>query len=454
MVDEKKATKPAEALLDEVYGPERKKELVDAMTQLSRPDVQVFIRKANDEYWTKDELRRHPLPLDTTPGALWTVCKLLRSGWNRQVRLKRTGFTLTYVINDKILKWLHEFDLQLGATHFSSPISRTDEESYLISSLMEEAIASSQLEGAVTTREKAKQMLREGRKPVDYSQKMVANNYATMQMIKEIASLPLSLELLLKIQSHITRGTLKVPSDEESLRTTDDVRVVDSATGEIVHTPPAVVDLSDFIQDLCDFSNDDSEFIHPLIKASLIHFLTGYIHPFVDGNGRSARSLFYWYLVSRKWGLVEYLSISRIIRHSPGRYARAYTHTEEDHNDATYFILYQLHVVERAVKEFHEYIARKSSERQQALSLLRIPGVSERQARIIQELVKNPGKPVSFKEVQRRLGIQYQTSRLDLLHLEKLGLIVRKADQLRAVLFFATPKLISENGPKSSIKGP
>jgi hypothetical protein len=51
-------------------------------------------------------------------------------------------------------------------------------------SLMDEAIASSQIEGAATTRKKAKEMLRENRPPKNRSEKMIANNYITIKRIR------------------------------------------------------------------------------------------------------------------------------------------------------------------------------------------------------------------------------------------------------------------------------
>ena len=57
------------------------------------------------------------------------------------------------------------------------PEDKTTQELYLISSIMEEAIASSQMEGAATTREAAKDMLRKKISPKDKSQRMILNNY-------------------------------------------------------------------------------------------------------------------------------------------------------------------------------------------------------------------------------------------------------------------------------------
>ena len=59
-------------------------------------------------------------------------------------------------------------------------------ERYVISSLIEEAITSSQLEGAMTTREVAKDLLRSGRKPRTKDERMILNNYRGMLRVREV----------------------------------------------------------------------------------------------------------------------------------------------------------------------------------------------------------------------------------------------------------------------------
>src|SRR5260221_12066996 len=113
------------------------------------------------------------------------------------------------------------------------------------------------------------------------------------------------------------------------------------------------------MEEFCLFANDSKNenfFLHPIAKAIILHFLIGYIHPFSDGNGRTARALFYWYLIKKGYWLIEYMSVSRIILSSKAQYARAYQYTELDHNDCTYFILYNLKCIGRALEELKAYI--------------------------------------------------------------------------------------------------
>lgn len=72
-----------------------------------------------------------------------------------------------------------------------------------------------------------------------------------------------------------------------------------------MHQPPPVAGLSERIGQLCDWINTDhtdglsKAYMHRLIKAIILHFAIGYEHPFHDGNGRVARSLFYWFMFKK-----------------------------------------------------------------------------------------------------------------------------------------------------------
>src|SRR5690606_38521621 len=132
----------------------------------------------------------------------------------------------------------------------------------------------------------------------------------------------------------------------------------------------------------CDFANDKEKidfFLHPITKGIILHFLIGYIHPFVDGNGRTARTIFYWYLLKHGYWLIEFMSVSRIILSSKAQYSRAYLHTEQDENDLTYFVHYNLRCIHLALEDLKRYIKRKSEEKQSAMNMLRSTSLNERQ---------------------------------------------------------------------------
>lgn len=188
-----------------------------------------------------------------------------------------------------MLALLHDFDMNLGGNlGTQSIIPFADKNYYLVSSIMEEAIASSQMEGASTTRRIAKDMLRKQLKPTNKSQQMIVNNYETISKISKNSQAEFSTEGLLAIHRSISNKTLDNPQDEGVFRKNDEIFVVDGITGFVAHTPPSHTEIENMIHDLCEFANGDNDdnFIHPIVKAIIIHFVLAYIHPFADGNGR------------------------------------------------------------------------------------------------------------------------------------------------------------------------
>ena len=379
------------------------------------------IQKIQDEYLYWDKIKYKAK--DCTPKELCSAIKLFR--FLRRKELKFHSFKFHYVITNYIHKSLHQFDMNIGGTLGSNTgIAETDKAKYIISAIMEEAISSSQMEGANTTRKKAKEMIQQQKKPKNKSEQMILNNFITMKHIVQQKNDDLSAESLLYIHKLITDNTLGDIEDEGKFRESDDVHIVNHANSEVVHTPPLHSELKKLIDDLCFFFNTDTEeFIHPIIKGCIIHFMIGWIHPFTDGNGRTARAVFYWYMLKKGYWLTEYLSISRIIKNSKSQYEKAYLYSEMDENDLTYFITYHIRVMEKAFDALKEYINRKQKEVFQAAKFMKIPGVNDRMAQILKIIHDDPNKILNAKEMESRFNVSNFTARTDLKSLVELGLL-------------------------------
>ncbi|QHW00817.1 Fic family protein [Spirosoma endbachense] len=277
-----------------------------------------IIRKINDDYLYWSDVK-YKVPTEykdvLAPIDLWSIVKEDRLHNRRYFEVGHEGFYFTKT--DSLEQQLHEFDLHLAGApgKQTTAASEVDKHQYLIGSIMEESIASSQIEGAITSRIVAKEMLRKKRPPRNMSERMIVNNYLTIQYIIDIRKDSLTSNNLMELHRLMTADTLDNPEESGRIRSHDTIYVVDAINGDIIHTPPSPSSLSTFIDDLCRFFNDETPdfFVHPVVKASIIHFLIGYFHPFTDGNGRTARALFYWYLLRKGYWLTEYLSISRVI---------------------------------------------------------------------------------------------------------------------------------------------
>ncbi len=346
---------------------------------------------------------------------LWMLVKNRRRKLQKQ--LKFGSETFSFLQTDFLYEQLHQFDLNLGGSLGGQGlISETEKHRYLIGSIMEESIASSQIEGAVTSRIAAKEMLRKDRPPRNSSERMIVNNYQTIRHIVETKHQPLTVDSLLTIHRLMTDQTLDNPEEVGQLRRNNDINVIDAVEGEVIHIPPSFSTLPAFIDELCIFFNHETPgfFLHPVVKASIIHFLIGYFHPFTDGNGRTARALFYWYLLRKGYWLTEYLSISRVIMQSRAQYYRAFQYAEADENDLTYFVIYQVKTLSKAYDELKKYIEHKNQEKQRLLALQTNESLTPRQAQIVEWLQRDPNSTLSAKEVQIRLGVSNQTARFDI----------------------------------------
>lgn len=414
---------------------EEREELLSLLENRELID-KIFEVEKDYPYWEKFKHKTKGFNVDSA--LLWKFIKLQRGRNISKINLcDIDGFKFKYNISGNTLQRLHQFDLNLGGIlEGGSIVPEKEKERFLISSLMEEAIASSQLEGAVTTREVAKAMLRAKRKPKNHSEKMILNNYLTIKEIITIQKEQLTPKIIKRIHSLMTKDTLEEKINEGEFRTNDNVKVVD-INGEVFYDPPTHTELPKLIDAFCKFANskNDKNFMHPIVRGIILHFLIGYIHPFVDGNGRTARAIFYWYLISQGYWLVEFLSISRIIIKSPSQYARAYLYTEYDENDLTYFIDFNLKSMELALKSLKEYIDRKITEKKNLFKIIKNENINERQAEIVKSLINEPDTILSINEIQGKFGTSYQTARTDLLELESIGYLEHKLVGKKLVFF-------------------
>jgi len=411
--------------------PPKIKEILDkhhskVFSLLENEQIRDIITKYNKEYVHWDQLRYKKIPNDEKPEYIWALLKVFR---NQQYKmLKFNGWNFPLILLDDSLRKLHLFD-KGAAGHLETGLESLNTEGrdrYIISSLMEEAIASSQLEGAATTRKLAKEMLKLRKKPRDYSEKMILNGYSTMQKIVKMKDKKITPEIILELHKEITQDTLKDKKDEGLFRDNNEIVVGDPVIAEnIYHRPPDYKKIQTLIDEFCKFASDDThEFIHPVIKGIILHFLMGYIHPFNDGNGRTARTIFYWYVLTRGYWLFEFMSVSRILLRSKTNYGLAYLYTETDDNDLTYFINFNLSAIEESLHEMEKYISRKQKEQIEAMKLVQgMKDINLRQASILKEFIKNPEKNFVISEIMSTYGVAYDTSRNDLFHLENLGYI-------------------------------
>jgi Fic family protein len=399
-----------------------------------------FFRIDDTEYPYWEEWKYKTNKWGVKSEKIWSCVKSHRRGSRKIYLSSLPGFSFSLNTPPVLQEYLHTMDMNLGGNLQSeSIIPSEDKDRYLISSIMEEAIASSQLEGAATTRKVAREMLEKDKKPQNRSERMIMNNYETMQWIVKNKDQKLTSEVLLAIHSLVTKDTMEDKEEEGSFRSKDNITVNDDITNEVFYIPPSHRHINQLIKDFCKFANDedkDNVFIHPIVKGIILHFLVGYIHPFTDGNGRTARAIFYWYLIRKGYWLIEYMSVSRIILRATSQYARAYLHTEYDENDLTYFVLYNIKAIKAALDDLKKYIQAKQQEKQKVLALIRHTDFNDRQIVLIKDILQDKNQYFTVKQIESRFKVSNQTARNDLTGLVEKGILEQKVTGKR-VQFFA-----------------
>ncbi|KUI97794.1 Fic family protein [Vibrio sp. MEBiC08052] len=389
----------------------------------------------------------------------WLATKYARHANSKQIQTLSAegGKTFKYCVPESLQAMLHRIDTQTGGGYKigeDSFVTSREKDRYLVKSLMmEEAISSSQLEGASTTRKVAKEMLEESRKPKDKSEQMIFNNFLLMEKAVELKDEPLSIDMILALHKIATFKAIDNDAVSGQLREDDNITVA-NIYNEVAHEPPCHTTLIDRLNELCDFANDrhdqqgSANFMHPMIKAIILHFMIGYIHPFGDGNGRTARALFYWFMLKSGYWLFEYVSISKLIQEKRSEYDTAYIYTETDDFDLTYFLYHQVDVINKAVSALHDHVEAKRQQFYEFMNWIDKSPVSKRlkhgALEILKTAVKQPGRVFTAKVVAQDLGVNENTARAYLNALVEEDLLLSSTKKGQRGLIYIAPNRIRE----------
>ena len=402
------------------------------------PDVwpnllKLLIQKPqNYDHWDKVRYKKPPNGFNREQW--WLAIKLNRMSARRMLPLfDKNDNPFNYVLTDEILRNLHVIDSKangfIGAG--SNTLSEDAKNRYMISSLIEEAISSSQFEGASTTRTVASDMLRSGRRPRDKDERMIFNNYLAIKQIQKHQSEPLTIERLLNLHKTLTENTLDNADSAGRIQTPDEERIhVGDGHRKVFHRPPPAEQLPQRLRSLIKFANESIEngdqFIHPVLRAIVMHFIIGYDHPFVDGNGRIARAIFYHSVLRSGYDILAFTSISQIIKEAPARYGYAFQYVETDENDLTYFMHHQLDVICRAIDQLEKNVEKRQNEILRIKTKLLGMPLNYRQLALLSHALRHPNHTYTIRSHRTSHDCAYATARSDLMKLETSQLLKRK----------------------------
>ena len=408
-------------------------------------------------YYNKEEVG-YRLPPEIKLDQFWPELVRFRQAKAEFLPFKdQAGKPFWLVLTPKLQEHLHQVDSR-GKDSLYSVVKEEIQAELTEQALVEEAMFSSVIEGAFSTIARARELIVEGKEPRDTSDQMVANNGRVMRYVLEQRRAPCSIELMHTIQRMVTEKTLENEADAGRFR--DGPIFVVNQRRETIYAAPPADTVRPSMDSLIQWINEGEQqpFIHPILRAAIIHTCLVYVHPYVDGNGRTARAVFYWYLLKHGYEFFRYFSISSIIQETRERYYKALKNMEDHEADVTYVLLYMAESVVRAI----EVILQRITERYRRDILFanireRNIILNERQTRFLKYLTVSKEKRGTIAKYQKDFKVVYETARRDLAQLETLGILTKGKRGHQFVYTFSPSFLTSgaaQKGPQEDRRQP
>lgn len=328
---------------------------------------------------------------------------------------KNFFFSLTEEIKKKVV----EVD-DLSKNNFFEDLSENEKVDIIRLAQEDEAFYSSVIEGAHTTKKRTKELVEKGLVPQNKDEKMVINNYHALTYTLENIHKNISEELVIDVFRIVTEGTL----EEEELGYRKNQNFVRNLE-EVVYEPPKFEKVPEMMKGLLNFIQDDTdERIHPIIKAFILHFYFVYIHPFNDGNGRTARVLTYMYLLKNGYHFFKFFSISSLLKEFRGNYYKAIKYVEDYDSDLTYFIDFYLDMTVKSIKKVssdfkNQYLLKviKGKILDRGLEL------NKRQEKTLEKVIKTGKRNIDISFYMSQNKVVQETARKDLSELVDMDVL-------------------------------
>ncbi len=390
----------------------------------------LFIDLANSRYFSPEEIS-HRIPEGLKEDKLLELISSIRKHKSEPLYplTDQQNQPFGYWKTPRLEKMLHEIDIQRSLWKETKQASLLGE--LLTQSLIDEAFYSSWIEGAKTTRKKAEELIRKQVSPQDRSERMCLNNFRTMDFILKNLDRKLDEAFVCDVHRIATEETLDPEDEPYSGKYRDgQILVVDEANQTIDYTPPEANRIRGMMQklftwvELDKLEGIDSFFVHPVTKASILHFYTVYVHPFFDGNGRTARALMYHYLLKHGYDFMKYFSVSKAIAAKRKGYYQAILNVEKCDSDMTYFALYSAQMILEAITTVE--IQKKTEETlSDWLAKLTASGteLNPRQEKMFKLHFRQGLFPLTIKKYRKINHVVYETARTDLTDLCDKGLL-------------------------------
>lgn len=385
--------------------------------------MQQLIEQFIARYLSRKEII-HRLPVSVPITKFWPLLQQERRKRAIQLPLlDQNGVPFWFVVNASIEQQCDSVaELARRDAVFDMPVFAD----MMDDAVIDEAVFSSMIEGAFTSREAAVGFLRKHREPANKSEQMVKNNYDALTYVLEHLEEPITEDMIVGIARIVTRNAA-----EDRVEGYRAGKVVVMGRDDVVYTPPEASAVPRMMASLIRFIHESE--LHPVLKACIAHFYFVYVHPFGDGNGRTARALSYMMLLQSGYEFFRYFSISSMVAKERGRYYKAILNVEESDGDMTYFVDFYSDMLSRSVAEMEKHLTHHVLAGQRIRELENTGALNTRQLTGAKWLLEGEGTQVTVEIWRKKYKVTTETARRDLLALCTQGIVERHMDGRRAV---------------------
>lgn len=380
-------------------------------------DKEELLELFYDKYMTREEIM-YRLPMSMDIDDFWSEEYKLRE--TRAVALPLHSVSGEQYIFNKTPEYISSAD-----TIIAMAVNNSDTSVFADlggGSLMDEAYFSSIIEGAYSTREQARSLIESGREPSDKDERMILNNYNALKFVLDNLESPVTEDMIIRIGQILTQGT-----EVENLKGYRDDKVyVLSHTGETVYTAPDVKYIKPMMEELIEYINDRRR--HPIERAVIAHIYFVTVHPFFDGNGRTARALTYLILLKAGYDFFRFVPISGILSEERGRYYKAIKASQDTDNgfDMTYFTNYYTALLAKTVESVGNRLNAMS--KYSRIKPMLDPDKDNRLIKGACWMASEDVPSITADKWKNKFGVSFETARKDLMRLEALGFLKRRVD--------------------------
>ena len=359
----------------------------------------------------------HRLPVTISIREFWPELEKERRRISQELPLPdQNGKPFRFVLNQSIMEQCNRIaELARRDVAFTGP----EFDTLFQDAVVDEAVYSSMIEGAFTSREQAAAFILQNRQPDNKSDQMVKNNYDALTYVLDHLEDEITEDVILNIAKIVTRS-----ASEIQVSGYRDGAVYVTGREGVVYTPPQAEEVPRMMKSLVDFIQTSE--LHPLLKACIAHFYFVYVHPFGDGNGRTARALSYMMLLQAGYDFFRYFSISGVVAEERGKYYRAMRNVEEADGDMTYFIDTYSNMLARTVEKMEHHLKHHVLTELRLKELDKTDALNERQKKGVKWLLESENTGITVEAWRKKYKVVAETARKDLLMLCDAGVLERE----------------------------